>query len=480
MPEGRASPVRFSITFKLLAWCLALVCIFYLTTNFLFLSIKDIVIQSGMISSVNHEVDLAVKRLMQLLISLEENRRRYEILQRDEDLEAFIATLQSFGESLSATLAAHPEFRDPWSDLTQEYTITLSRSGAPERLFIPDQTINRWMDTLTRTRQANQQDMEHRLATLNTSARYAATAGFYGLIASLVAGLGGSAFIAFRLNRSLKEVRRGIRQLGQDSRMAPVRVLSSDELGELALAFNQMVERLRREDQMRSDFISMLNHEIRTPLTSIRESVDMVSGGVFGAVNPRQAEFLDLSLREIDRLSSLLGRLMQAARLESLRVVPKTRPLAADGIVASAVERIQPSALAKGVRLEVSQGGEQAVVLADPEYLHQTMLNLVGNAVKFSPENGVVEVGVSAAQDGGEVLFQVRDHGPGIPAGEQPLVFHKYYRAAGVRDRVDGAGLGLSIAKEIVEAHGGRIWLESEPGRGCAFFFTLPKPGEKG
>ncbi len=483
MSEAKAPMLCFGITFKLLAWCLVLVAIFYATTSFLFLNIRDIVRESSLITSVNHEMDRSVKRLMQLLLSLEENRKRYEILQREEHLDAFIKDLTAFGQAVKAVLTTHPELAESWKDLTEAFTITLSAGASPERLLIPDKTVNTWMDILTRTRQANQQDTEARILALTALAQHAAEVGLYGLIASLAAGVGGSAFIAFRLNRSLREVRRGIRELGQDSRMDPVRVLSGDELGELATAFNQMVERLRQEDQMRTDFIAMLNHEIRTPLTSIRESVDLVTDGVFGDLNERQAHFLGISRQEIDRLTGLLNRLMQAASLESTRMVLNRKAVSANALVLSAVERMRAMALAKSVDLEADLPPAEARVWADEEYLRQTLLNLVGNAVKFSPEGGRVRVG--CADETGEepreevVRFFVQDQGPGIPEEERPLVFHKYYRGEGVKDRVDGAGLGLCIAKEIVEAHGGRIWLESAPGQGSVFRFTLPKAREK-
>jgi signal transduction histidine kinase len=473
----RPTAPRFGITFKLLAWCLVLVTIFYATTTILFLNIRSLVSESSRITSVNHEADRTLKRLMQLLLTLEENLKRYEILQREEHLKGVREDVQSLETEVRDTLKAHPDFREAWKPFTRELA-ELSAQAAAGRPTLADKTVNAWMDILSRTRQANQQDIEARTLALTARAKRAADVALYGLAAALLAGVGGSGFIAWRLNRSLREVRRGLKELGQDARMAPVRVLSGDESGELALAFNQMVERLRREDQMRADFIAMLNHEIRTPLTSIRESVDLVTEGVFGELNERQAHFLGISRQEIERLAGLLNRLMQAARLENAPPELHRRNVPAEALVRSAVERIRPQALAKEVVLEVEEPLCPDTVWADEDAVRQVLLNLLSNAVKFSPEGGRVAAGC-VLEPGGAVRFLVRDQGPGIPGEEQPLVFHKYYRGAGVRDRVDGAGLGLCIAKDIVEAHGGAIGVSSAPGQGAEFRFTLPKGGEK-
>ena len=471
---------RMSITTKLLVWCMALIVIFYATTSFLFLRIKNIVAASNDIVNVNFEIDQASQRMIQQLIAVEENRKRYEILQKDVYLDYVVADLKRFSETLKGVLERHPEYREPWAPLTREYTITLSKGQQPDSLFIQDATVNTWIDILSRSRQANQQQMEERLNELSSKGQQAARMGFIGLVASITVGLFGSVLIAFRLNRSLQEVRRGIRELGGGGRVEPVRVLSGDELGELAQAFNSMTQRLAREEQMRSDFISMLSHEIRTPLTSIRESVDLLADGVFGEVNERQRQFLEISRKETLRLTTLLERLMKVSSLESSRPALTPAPVEPAVLVRTTVERIAPAALAKDIAMAAELPETLPRVLADAGHLEQVLLNLVGNAVKFSPAGSRVLVSVRADPALPEVEFSVADQGPGIPEEEQAFVFQKYYRHASVRDSVDGVGLGLSISKGIVEAHGGRMWFHSEPGLGSRFCFVLPKAAEIG
>ena len=467
---------RLGITGKLLIWCLALVAIFYATTSVLFLRIQSLVEVSSAIVNINYDIDKSAQRMIQLLLSMEENRKRFEILQKDVYMESFLADMQDFGKTLTSVLGRHPEYREPWKELTQEYTIVLSRSGNPETSALPDKTITRWLAILSDARQGNQEEMEARLNELAARSQAAERLGFFGLVASITIGVLGSVLIAYRLNISLSEIRRGIRELGRGEPARPVHVTSKDELGDLAQAFNSMTGRLQEEERMRQDFIAMLSHEIRTPLTSIRESVDLVADGVFGEVNEKQRHFLDISRQEALRLTSLLERLMKVSSLESQRLRLVTAPLDASALARGAVDRLQSTALAKNIQLKTELPEQFVFVEADQEHVTPELANHLGNAVKFSPPDSVVRLSVTPEPTGKSVIFCVVDEGPGIATEEQARIFLKYYREPSVRGSVAGLGLGLSIAKGIVEAHGGAMWLNSAPGCGSSFCFSLPKP----
>jgi signal transduction histidine kinase len=464
------------ITAKLLVWCMVLVGIFYGTTSVLVLRIQNLVDVSSAIVTVNYDVDLSAQKMIQQLLSLEENRKRYEILQKDAYLEAFISDLEDFGKTLTSVLSRHPEYKEAWAGLTAEYAELLSRSRDTGNRVLPDKTVTRWLELLSGARQANQQEMEERLNDLAAKSRAAERLGFFGLVASIAFGVLGSIFIAYKLNLSLSEIRRGIRELGSGEPTRPVRVASHDELGELAQAFNSMTARLTEEEHMRQDFIAMLSHEIRTPLTSIRESVDLVADGVFGEVNEKQRHFLDISRQEALRLTHLLERLMKVSSLEAQRLKLKTEPLDAGALARQALDKLQSMALAKNIALKAELPEDFVFVEADQEHVTQVLVNLLGNAVKFSPEGCVVRLSVTPEPAGKSVIFCVTDEGPGIAPEEQERIFLKYYREPKVRGSVDGLGLGLSIARGIVEAHGGNLWLNSAPGRGASFCFSLPKP----
>ena len=167
---------------------------------------------------------------------------------------------------------------------------------------------------------------------------------------------------------------------------------------------------------------------------------------------------------------------MQVSSLESQRLRLSTKPLDASALARAAVDRLMPTAMAKNIALKTELPEGFVFVEADQEHVSQVLVNLLGNAIKFSPPESVVRVSVTPEPTGDSVIFCVVDEGPGIAPEEHERIFLKYYREASVRGSVDGLGLGLSIAKGIVEAHGGTLWLNSAPGCGASFCFSLPKP----
>ena len=154
------------------------------------------------------------------------------------------------------------------------------------------------------------------------------------------------------------------------------------------------------------------------------------------------------------------------------------RPLDPLPLVSSSVYRLTPAAEAKGVKILTQADAVLPFVMGDPNHLQQVLLNLLGNAIKFSPSGSEVIVKTVLDELNRDVKFSVSDSGPGIPEQQQSFVFQKYYRASGMKDQVDGVGLGLSISKNIVEAHGGVIWVQSQVGQGSTFGFTLPTAPE--
>ncbi len=202
---------------------------------------------------------------------------------------------------------------------------------------------------------------------------------------------------------------------------------------------------------------------------------------VVGPINERQRRFLEIASAEITRISDLLSRLLQMSRLEAGLLKITKEPLDPNAFVTGTVRRMIPAAEAKSIDLETELPAVSPPIMGDYAHLQQVLMNLLGNAVKFSPPNSKVVVRVEPDRFDGELRlrFSVTDLGPGIPEDELDLVFHKYYRTSDVRDQVDGVGLGLSISKHIVEAHGGIIWVQSQVGQGSTFGFSLPVSREE-
>ncbi len=481
--------VKFGIILKLLSWYVVASIIFYGTILSLFVHIRELVKVSEDIANRNYRISSASKKMVDNLLWMAENQKKYDLLKKEEYKEYFASAQKEYEANLFDILwlGSDDEGASPWKELHQEYQNQFAAQkneqaeAHSELPWLKEDLINAWVDKISKARTANEQQIESRMKSLNQRGRTAVEWGFIGLAASLVIGLLGVIAISYSMSRPLRELRRGIKSVSGSGNTEPIRIYSNDEFGELAGAFNDMAARLTEEERMRSDFISMLSHEIRTPLTSIRESVNLIAEEVMGDINAKQRRFLEIASREIERITTLLNHLMQISRLEAGAVEIHPRKFDLYEFVTGAISRVIPVAEAKGIeiRSEIAPGIPQ--FSGDPDNLQQVLLNLLGNAIKFSPSGTEIFVSVEETDSGKvqELVFSVSDSGPGIPEEEQPLVFHKYYRASGVRDQVDGVGLGLSISKYIVEAHGGSICVRSSFGKGSTFSFTLPMSGKE-
>lgn len=246
------------------------------------------------------------------------------------------------------------------------------------------------------------------------------------------------------------------------------------ETGEVvgATVILQDVTRLRRFDELKNDLVATVAHEFRTPLTSLRMAVHLVAEGMVGAVTEKQADLLFAAREDCERLQGIVDDLLDLSRIQAGQLRLEVRRVSPEELVAAALDSQRAAAAERGVRLEKQVGLDVESVDVDPDRLGLVLGNLVGNGVKHTPAGGEVEVRV--AREGTRVRFEVRDTGEGIAPEQQGRIFEKFYRAPGAP--VGGAGLGLSIAKEIVQAHGGELGVVSAPGRGSTFWFTLPQP----
>jgi len=237
-----------------------------------------------------------------------------------------------------------------------------------------------------------------------------------------------------------------------------------------SLLLIQDLTRLRRLETVRRDFVSNLSHELRTPLASLKALAETLQDGALH--DPPAAErFLDRIQTEVDALIQMVNELLELSRIESGRFSLDFRLVAAFELLSSACERMRLQAERAGLHMRIENTNNQLRVRADAPRLEQVLVNLIHNAVKFTKPGG--EIVLLAQADEGGVRFAVRDTGVGISADDLSRIFERFYKSD--RSRAGGGtGLGLSIARHTVEAHGGRIWAESEEGRGSTFFFTIP------
>ena len=243
--------------------------------------------------------------------------------------------------------------------------------------------------------------------------------------------------------------------------------------GNTLLLFQDLTH-LRRLETVRRDFISNISHELRTPLASIKALTETLKEGALE--DPTAAvRFLNLMESEVDTLTQIVSELLELSRIESGRVLLHFKSTSSVEILNVAVNRLRLQAKRAGLSLQVEYPEELPQVLADRPRIEQVMINLLHNAIKFTPAGGSIFVSARAEGEGPEaqIVFEVRDTGVGIPADDLPRIFERFYKADRARSG-GGTGLGLAIARHLVEAHGGRIWVKSREGQGSSFFFSLP------
>jgi signal transduction histidine kinase len=246
---------------------------------------------------------------------------------------------------------------------------------------------------------------------------------------------------------------------------------SQDELDQLAHSFNRMAEKLEQTELRRLQLIADISHELRTPLTAIKGSMEALIDGVL----PADRGTYESVYHEADRLQRLVEDLQELSRVESGGVKLNLKSVSLATIIQSAMERMQPAFKAKKISLESVVSKKMPRIQADGDRLLQVMINLLSNALHFTPAKGSVKVTAEKVKN--DLVVAVTDSGIGIRPHDMEHIFERFYRADKSRSRQEGggSGIGLTIAKSLVNAHGGRIWVESEgEGKGSTFYFSLP------
>jgi two-component system phosphate regulon sensor histidine kinase PhoR len=229
---------------------------------------------------------------------------------------------------------------------------------------------------------------------------------------------------------------------------------------------------LRKLERIRRDFVANVSHEFRTPLTAIQGFSETLLAGAMNDPQNRD-RFLGIIVEHSRRLARLTEDLLMLSKMDADRLELEIRRLPVDQLVSSCIETSQPRAIEKDLQLSVNLAKNIPDIAGDRRRLTEVLQNLLDNAIQYTPSGG--QISVTAEAKDSEVVIAVSDTGIGIPEADQPRIFERFYRVDVARSReVGGTGLGLSIAKHLMEAHGGKLWVESEVGRGSQFHFSVP------
>jgi two-component system sensor histidine kinase BaeS len=289
-------------------------------------------------------------------------------------------------------------------------------------------------------------------------------------LAAGVIGIGVSVLLSRGIVAPLRILTTASGRIAEGHYQERVQSNGSDEIGQLAHSFNQMAEKLEQVEAMRRQLIGDVSHELRTPLTAIKGSME----GLIDGVLPATPETYQQIHQEADRLARLVDDLQELSRVEAKAYQLDIHPISVSTLVHTTVKRLSAQAQLKHIGLNTKIPAELPAVLADEDRITQVLVNLVGNALQYTPDGG--NVTISATRHPSEIHISVVDTGIGIPPEHLTHLFTRFYRVDKSRSRQagGGSGIGLTIAKHIVEDHGGRIWVESAgDGFGSMFTFSL-------
>ncbi len=422
------------------------------------------------------------------ILSQLENGKKYAVSKDFQFYEQFLSARENFNQAFSEVffIADTPEKKDSLKRIEASYRRFLSLIeeeieevvyNRPYPTGYYEQEIRNVADPILeeveKVATYARQDFHHRLKQLEESG---ATARTLTILISAVAFVLVIA-ISLLITRSItkpftllmdktKEISRGVFD-------SDLNVPSLPEFSELAGYFNAMCRQLKTVDKMKSDFFSTMSHELRTPLASIKEGVSLLKDGMGRTSADKQEKLLNILTMETNRLIGQVNSFLDLSKMEAGMMTYHFEQDSLIPLIKQAMTEMVPLVEAKKIRFEATMAEELPNVRMDGERILQALRNLIGNALKFTPEGGRVKISARPVDQGLEV--SVADTGPGIPKGDVTTIFEKFHQTSLKNsERTNGTGLGLAIVKYIITAHRGSVWVESEAGKGSTFIFVLP------
>ncbi len=427
------------------------------------------------------------KKLIDTILSAEKNEEKYLLIGDDAFLRQYRMDTEEFEDNLQRinALTENREvkviideikaaFRKYREVFDEELGLIKSRLKYNKNIYksMKEEQISAVLRGINRLKAVSRQ---HIIRTLKAIDRDEESVERLILIVTawfLIIGVVLAGVITRGIVKPLSMIKRKTREIAEGDLEPNLSLNGPPEITEVAQSINSMCEKLKEIDRLKADFFSVMSHELRTPLTAIKEGVSLLKEGICGPTNEKQQKILNILSDESKRLVTLVDNLLDLSKMEAGMLEYNFEEVNISTLVNQVVKELSPIAEGKGVSISV-RGDVPSKVRADSERLLQVLRNLIGNALKFSPEGSEVLVGIDAESSG--VMVSVSDRGPGIPEEYREKIFDRFQQARLPNSSLyKGTGLGLSIVKNIINGHGGRVWVESNEGGGSTFRFWLP------
>ena len=479
--------MRISLFSRLTLGYLTIFLIVALASGYAVLQLRDVRNLTESILKVDTRILDHEKTLAELLLAQSRAEQKFTITKDEAWYLQFVRLKIDFEGRLQSALALEDSAATPILRQVANYfrrydelvsaEARLVRAGGPYRQAQYKQDKDALIDSMLAAFEKlrlNQQQLTYaKVADLAATADQAGkVSGMIG-VACLLAIVLMSLLITKSITRPIGLLKSKTREIAQGNFEGKLLVRSPSEIGELAAAINSMCEKLQELDRLKADFFAYMSHELRTPLTAIKEGTGLLLDGVGGETTDKQRKLLGILAEESNRLINVVNSLLDLSKMEAGMMVYDFEVTHVDPLIKRAVAEITPLVEAKRITLESDVEGTLVPVRIDPERILQVLRNLLGNAVKFTPTGGLVRIAAKPAD--GNLAISVKDSGPGIAAESLTSIFEKFNQGSRQTPYIrQGTGLGLAIAKTIITTHGGKIWAESELGKGSTFVFVLP------
>lgn len=473
-------------------------------------TIHEMVSTSYELSDISSRLSVGSTAQRSRLDELEENAGKYWVTRDpgylakfNETLSAFDAALRQLGSrrlsdqerrEVARLSQEWARFR-PMAERLHSLVGEASTEAARDSLDALHDHLDRLRLQAHNVSEASQSVMAARLESSTDAARAAERISWSAAAGALLLSVLVSGLIVRSISESLGRLKEGTREVARGNFAYRLGARREDEFAQLSRDFNTMVRRLGELDQMKRDFVSKVSHDLKTPLASMQETVNLLLDEVPGKLTERQRRLLDLNLLSGQRLSSMIAKVLDLSGLEAGALTPRFGMADLVSLVRATLDQTEPTIAERRVRLAADLPDAPLPVECDADLVVRVLGNLLENAGKFSPEGGVVRVALRLLSERPEevppqrwrtarppgsaapgiVLLSVADSGPGIPDAEKERVFERFFQSeTGRKARGRGVGLGLTICREIVAAHRGAIWVCDNPDGGSVFHVLLP------
>lgn len=447
------------------------------------------------------------ERLMDSILEQVRNEKKYIITNDSAFLDLFDKKKKEFQERLkllveSMTNREKGALIKHIKELHRKYLSMVSKEiilVGNEEIFSPDtryeeekkKTLDRLTESINRLTITTRAELVEKIELLQRAGYKSARISLVIILLAVLFGAICAYFFTRSVCSPVKILRNATERIAQGDLDHRIEVTSDDEIGTLGMAFNQMCDKLKEMDQLKTEFVSNVSHNLKTPLTAIREANDLLLEKIAGPVNEPQMKLLNITKEETLRLTMMINDLLDISRIEAGLMRYNFQYSYVHDIIRKSADAIRFLAESKNIRIHYAGGGSLPKILLDTDKIAQAMDNLLSNAIKFTSSGGSVTIRADEVESGNVPHFfagknrlnnvhsfvrvSITDTGIGIPAECHKKIFDKFQQVNNKgKGGMKGTGLGLSIAKHIILDHGGDIWVESNPGNGSTFYFTLP------